>query len=690
MSSRTWTTALAAVWLRALLLPGLAGAQLSATMAVARGSTARDAIEITLNRALDTKEGELVLLVDGVDVTALSSRTASSISYRPPEGLPDATGDVVVFARRGTRWTEIKRFVRSAVKAAGAPAFSATRSASVGNKGQLAEGRSGGFPIPDRRRFQDFVFNAGVHTSKETPTWSLSTQSNYMGVSRREDALRFGVRGTRAPMLDLSDYVVALRKSNATLSLGHVSFGNSRHLASNVAARGATLGWTDGATTLSVGALSGSPQVGWSDPIGLERPTNRMFAATIGREVLRSKPGVLRVDATVLDGSKLPIVGFTQGAIVDAEQSAGGTVQVSAASPSQRFRVVSGYTRSRFENPRRDAQLLDGTPAPRPTPTTRGAVFAEGNAAILQNAAPFGAHAPTSLTFGVRHERIDPLFRSIAAATAADRQESVADATMSVGAVILQASQNWNHDNVGRVASVLTTNGRATTTSVAIPIGSIGDARHHAAFFPTLTLAVNRVRQFADQVPTNGSFRDQDLPNQVTLITDAAAMWQAGRVRLTVRANHSDQDNRQALREHADFAAGVTALSLGTALGARGDVGIDLGKEFQSSKERNETTRVRRYTLNGTFRPLMNTGLLGAVSLVHTRPPVGSVTVNTDARMELSQNLLAGPSGPRGQLFLRYGRTASFLPDLTLLAIERERLRREQWTVSSGFNLRLF
>jgi hypothetical protein len=690
MSTGAWTTTLVAVLLGATLAPLRASAQLMATIAMARGQNARDGIEISLNRALDSQDGELVLVVDGVDVTALSSRTASSISYRPPDGLPDLSGDVVVFARHGNRWTEIKRFVGSAVKAAGAPAFSATRSASVGNKGQLAEGRSGGIPSPDRRRFQDFIFNAGVHTSKETPIWSLSTQSNYMGVSRRQDALRFGVRGTRAPMLDLSDYLVALRMSNAALSLGHVSFGTSRHLASNVAARGAMLSWTDGPTTFAIGALSGSPQVGWSDPVGLERPTNRMFGATIGREVVRSRPGVLRVDATVLDGSKLPIAGFTQGAIVDAEKSAGGTLQISAASPSQRFRVASGYTRSRFENPRRDTQLLDGIAAPRPTPTTRGAIFAEGTAAVLQNAGPFGAHAPTSLTVGIRHERIDPLFRSIAAQTAADRQESVADATMSVGAVILQASQNWNHDNVGRIASVLTTNGRTTTTSLAVPIGSIGDARHHAAFFPTLTLALNRVHQFADELPTNGSFRDQDLPDQVSLITDAAAMWQAGRVRLTVHANRSNQDNRQPLREQADFAAGVAALSIGTALGSRGDVTVDLGKEFQSSKERNETTRVRRYTLNGTLRPLANTGLLGAVSLVHSRPPVGSVTVDTDARMELSQNLLAGPSGPRGQLFLRYGRTASFLPDLTLLAIERERLRREQWTVSSGFNWRLF
>jgi hypothetical protein len=418
-----------------------------------------------------------------------------------------------------------------------------------------------------------------------------------------------------------------------------------------------------------------------------------MFGATIGQEVISTRPGALRLDATYLDGSKLPQASFTQGAIVDAEKSAGGTVQLSTALPNQRFRLSSGYTRSRFENPERDPELIVGGSVPRLAAASRGALFAEGSAVLLQNAhKPFGAGVPTSLTIGGRHERVDPLFRSVAATTAADRQESAADATATLGAVVAQLARVWNHDNVGRVASVLTTNGRGANVNLAIPIGSMGDARRHQAWFPTVTVAHNRTHQFAEKLPTNGGFRDQDLANQLSINTDVSALWQAGRMRFTLRGNRSSQDNRQPLREAADFAAGVTVIGVGTNLSSRGDVGIDLGDEFQTSKERNETTRTRRATLNGSYRPWVNTNVLGAFSLVRTRPPAGISTVNTDQRIELSQNLnlWAGSGGSRGQLFARYARTTSLLPDFSSQLVSAPRLNQRQWTLASGLNLRLF
>jgi hypothetical protein len=333
-------------------------------------------------------------------VTALSERTASRITYRATTPVhPTAASEVVLYRRIGGTWNEIRRFSVRAAQAVHLPGLGTVQSATVGNKGQIAEGRSTGLPLPDRRTFQDFVLNAGLRSSSEKDGWAFTTQSNYMGVTRREEALRFGVRGRDAPMFDLADYVVGIRNSNATLSLGHVSFGTSRHLVNGFGARGATVGWTRGATTLSVGALSGTSQVGWSDPVGIERPSNRLFGASIGREVIAAHPGALRLDATYLDGSKLPQASFTQGAIVDAEQSAGGTLQLSGALPNQRLRFSSGYTRSRFENPARDAELLGGGGVPRPTPVTRGALFAEGSAALLQNAhTPFGAGVRSALT----------------------------------------------------------------------------------------------------------------------------------------------------------------------------------------------------------------------------------------------------------------------------------------------------
>jgi hypothetical protein len=237
-------------------------------------------IDVSLSRPLSDSEGELVLVVDDVDVTALSERTASRITYRPTTPVhPTATSELVLYRRIGGTWNEIRRFSVRAAQAVHLPGLGTVQSTTVGNKGQIAEGRSTGLPLPDRRTFQDFVLNAGLRSSSEKNGWAFTTQSNYMGVTRREEALRFGVRGRDAPMFDLADYVVGIRNSNATLSLGHVSFGTSRHLVNGFGARGATVGWTRGATSLSVGALSGTSQVGWSDPVGLERPSNRLLGA---------------------------------------------------------------------------------------------------------------------------------------------------------------------------------------------------------------------------------------------------------------------------------------------------------------------------------------------------------------------------------------------------------------------------
>jgi hypothetical protein len=208
-----------------------------------------------------------------------------------------------------------------------------------------------------------------------------------------------------------------------------------------------------------------------------------------------------------------------------------------------------------------------------------------------------------------------------------------------------------------------------------------------------LTMALNRVHQFADAPPPGGQFRPSDLPDQLNSIGDLSAQWQVGRVRLAIRNNLVNQDNRQQQRESADFASGVRALSLGAALGSRGDISIDGADEFQTAKERSETTRVRRVTLNGSFRPRATTSVLGALSLVRTRPPTGVSTVNTDQHVELSQSFVLPGAGEaqRGQFFVRYARTGSLLPDLSALAATSQSLvHLVQWTVASGLNVRLF
>ena len=678
--------------------------ELSATSNVDRAAAIanRTPIRVTLSRSLAAGEGELALVVGGVDVTAVSERTDSSIAYRPTAlPLPEGDAELVLYRRDGSRWAEIRRMSVRVTQAVAGTGTTFSQSATLGNKGQVAEGRSSGVPAPDRRTFQDFVLNGGLRSTAERGGWSLTTQSNYVGVTRRQEALGFAAHGNNAPLLDLSDYSIGLRSAGGgtALSVGNVTFGTSRHLANNFAARGGTLSLVDGGTSVSVGAMSGSPQIGWSDFTGLDRPTDRVFGAALGQEMIATHPGSLRFDVTLLDGAKQPRTSFTQGAVVDAERSAGGSIQLTAALPNQRARLTSGYTRSRFENPARDAQLLGDTTLKRPQPATRGARFVEASAAVLQNlATPVGG--PANLTLGFRDERVDPLFRSVTAQAPADRQQDGADATLSLGAISGQLSQNWTRDNIANVQSVLTTRGNSTTASLAVPVAAVGGVRvqRFAALLPMLSLTFNRTRQAADGTPVNGAFRPTDLPDQVNSIGDATATWQAGANRLSLHANTATQDNRQPTRENADFDSGVLGVSIGRALGGgtRGDVSVDLGNEYQTARERDETTRTRRMTVNGSFRPRATLNVLAAFSVLGVKAPTGTTTINTEQHVELSQglNLWSAPAGDpqRGQLFVRFARTGSLAPSFaaTGIAAPSATLNRAQWTVATGLNLRLF
>ena len=650
----------------------------------------------TISLPVRPGEADLALVVGGMDVTAVAERTASSIVYRTSVvGLPAGRLEVVLYDRSHSRWTELRRITAIMRQAEHASHFSADKSATLGNSGQFVQHQSATFPPSGRRTFQDFTLHAGLHSTQHAGPLALTTQSNYVGVTRREQALEFSSRGARAPMFDLSDYLVSLDAGPVNASLGHITFGDSRQLASNFAARGTTLSLQRAGTSIRLAAMSGSSQLGWSNAVGLEAPKDRVFGAAIGREFIASRPGALRLDVTLLDGSRLPATGFTQSAVVDAQQSSGGSVQLAAALPNDRVRVTGGYSRSRFENPLNDLQLRDQPTFRHPQPVTRAARFLEASGALLQN-----AHVPlfgaTTLTVGLHDERVDPLYGTVAAQVAADRLHDAADANISLGPIVGQVSRAWGHDNLARVASVLTTDDRATTGNLALPLAALFHVTTGSAWLPTLTSQFTQTHQFADATPRNGQFRPVDLPNQVSINADGAAAWQTSRMRVTLHANRSVQDNRQDGRNAADFSAGVNELSVGTSLGARGDVSVDLGDEVHTSKEHDEMTRARRVRLNSSLTSRRGTGVLAALALVRTRPPSGSASLETEERLELSQaiRLWTGAGATdRGQVFLRYARTTTRLapPGAVLApAVPLDLSLRQQWSLATGLNVRIF
>jgi hypothetical protein len=652
-------------------------------------------LTVTTSRPLRPDEGELLLLVGGTDVTALSERTTTGLVYRPSiELLPAGTPDVVVYRRAGASWTELARVTLKVLTGTGFRRVSASPQATLGNKGQLASGQDGA-PEPDRPTFQDFSLNGSFGTTHEHPSFTIETASNVVGSSRREEALRFGLRQDKAPLVDLSDYRISLKAGGAALTLGHTNFGASRHLVNGFGARGASLTWARGATQLGVATMAANATVGWDQLLPISNGDHRVTAASIAREFVASRPGALRVDATWLNASMLPRNAFTQGAILDAEASQGGSVQLSAATPGQRLRLTTGWSQSRFDNPALDPQLTnaDNNPVVAVERETRTARFVETGLVPLQNVTVRGLGA-VNATFGFRHERVDPLYRSVVAPVQADRQTEGADANITLGALSAQVGLTRGRDNLASIPTLLTTRDRGRTLNLALPVASFLRIQKRAAWFPTLTAAFNRTQQEGDGVPQGGVFTADQVPNQVSEMQDLGAQWQVGNWRFSVRRNRADQDNRQVGRAAADFLSGSDVASLGWSFGPTGDIALDVGRDFQLARERNERNRTDRVTVNTNLRRGQSTSMVLAFSLLRTTPPAGPRTLNTDQRVELTQPLtvLKDRSGAaRGQIFLRFGRTTARLPDFALqatnpLAVVNQR----QWTMSSGLNLRLF
>jgi hypothetical protein len=654
-------------------------------------------ISFTLSRPLTAGEGRLALVVGSTDLSALVDRSPTSLTFRPQTiRLPRGESEAVLYLVRGASWTPLLRAPIKVLAAGGFTAATAKPSASLNMKGQLAEGHSADVPDPARPTYQDFTLSSGLVSTHVRNGWTFRTQSNYLGASRREEALRYGLKGDDTPRFDLSDYQVQLEHGRALVALGHITSGTNRFLVNGFASRGASATIRGGAASLALSATNGSSIVGWDNIAGLDNGDHRVYSATLGMELRPKRPGAVHLDATVLDGSVLPQTGFTRGGIVDAERSGGGGVQLSATTPAQRVRFAAGFSRSRFDNPDRDAQLSGDSALVAVNRETRSARYVEASAALLQNA-KLPKLFSTSLTAGYRGERVDPLYRSVAAPVQADRDQHTFDVAGNLGAISLQVSGGRGRDNLDDVASVLTTRTHTSIGSVTVPIAGLLGVTRHASALPQLAFALNRVRQFGDGIPANSDFSASHVPNQVNVIHDALASWQMRSWRLQYRFNRSEQDNRQVGRERADLIGTVNTLTLGASVRSNVDVSVDGSVERQSNRELAQDGRVERVgaTINWRPTPLTTLSAFGSMTSTSTEPATSDAD-NNELRFELARGFdlwrNPGGGGSRGQLFLRYANQSALTRQLPITTpdVSTLRLTRDTWTLSSGVSLRVF
>ncbi len=659
----------------------------------------REPIDLLLNRPLLASDGTLVILAGTVDVTALTVVRGTTVSI-VPGAFPLDGGDapLTVLLKRDGRFTGLGTFPLHIQFAGGFATARAAPTIDANSSGALAGGGTNGGSAVSRQQIVSF---SGGHRSVHVrPGLTIESQSALVGATAVERALRFGQRGDRAPLVDLGSYLVSLQLPSTRVDIGHVAIGNSRHLLTNFAARGVTLRTGPSWAQLSAGSVAGGAMVGWDNVLGVAESTHRLNTAGLDLELLRKRPGALQLKLAALDGALQPRAGFTQGAVTDAEDSRGTSVELSATTPGQRGRLSAGYTRSAFLVPSRDAQrdsqLTEGL-AVRVLPRdTRGARFLEGSLGLLQGTRLF-ARVPVGLTVSVRHERVDPLFRSVGSFAQADRDQSSVDLNGSLDVLALQGTVSRARDNLANVGSLLTSRTEGASGNAAFSLASLLRITTHPTRWPQVSLGLNTAHQFATQRPSSNDFRPQDLADQVATSLNGSLQWQVAGWMAALRHTQSRQDNQQLTREAADFSNAVEGLSLSRAFGARLDASLEGSVEAQRNEELAQVNRVRRLGLTSNWRPHAGTSLATNVTAAVSRtPPATSNVTNMELRFELAQRVRLfgrGESARTGQLFLRYARTTvRALPFVasTLIDPAPAFTTTMQWTLNSGLSLRLW
>jgi hypothetical protein len=700
-------------------------------------------IDLLLSRALQPADGSLAVLVGDTDVTAMLTAEAANVSYTPRLPLPAGESDVTVWlVSPGNQWKEIARFPlrvsagttingsngATAIDGAIVPDLSNGAQAAPTNNAATtkrwgfdkvepiknislnlkSQPGSSAFPAPQpgvvRETFTDLAGQTALGAMFTRGAMVWSNRFEIVGSSFQNEALRFGELGQKAPNVDLSNYLVQVQHGASNFALGHVSFGAHRHLINNISSRGVTAKLPFGKRAdFTASAVNGTSVVGWSNFSGLNRRKHQILSGALGFEFLPARPQGFRIEAAALSGSLLPLNNFSQRSLTDAERSAGGSLRLVASDAQNRFKLDAGFARSRFTNPS-DPLLEQGLNLMPARETTRSARFADASLALLRDL-KLNSLQKANLTFNFRHERVDPLFRSVGAVTQADRFQNQLELAGALGEANFTVSHTRFNDNLSDLPSILKSLTRREALNVNMPLSALivpfiaGREQTNGQtdgqsfqWLPRLGFTVDRVHQFGAFIPINGGFRPDLVPDQISLNYNVSADWQFTKWRLGYRFNRSSQDNRQPGRELADLENLIHGLTLGLNLTPALDVNFDVNNEQANNFEFQRADRTLRYAVNANWRMTpratfaLNLSTIGAGDLARTS---SSRTIEGDAQLSYRMDA-EHPVGRRlfanrmqAQFFIRYANRFARTRDLLFIVNSLNKV----WTLNTGINL---
>lgn len=598
-----------------------------------QGSIAPDGqFALQLSRPVTASEGRLAVLLADTDLTALFVATQNELRYGPPSlPLPIGSSELRVYlVSPNDEWKVIAQFpLRVAAKEAlldpppngksarkrgwlGFDKFVVAPTLMVGYKSQMAESH---FPVNNsfpRPTFFDGITRGGLRAEIQRGSFNLQGQFDVTGSSYQREALRFDVMGVEAPEVDLSSYNLQLKMGGKdgsraiVLTSGQSAFGIHKYMMTAFNSRGLSLLIPLGArsdVTLSV--LNGTNIVGFGNFFGLDERQHQIQNATWGFEFLKKRPGGLRLESSYLNGSLLPRNNFNQTTVTDSERSHGWGFRLLASDPAQRLRIESGFARSKFTNPV-DPLLNQGFAVVPVEDTTRNARYVEASYDLLREL-KLSETRKANLTVILRHERVDPLYRSIAAPVQADLMQNQVDLVASIGEASVSASFGGFDNNLDELPSVLTTLTRRRAFNVSAPLTMfLKQQSKHSAWLPRVGYGYDRTHQFAPAVPVNGGFDGNDnnlsfIPNQASINQNFSVDWQVTRWRFGYRFNQSLQDNRQVRREFADLLNRVSVFTVGFTV-TKFEATLEMHAESAENRETVRTDRTLRFSSNVSWR----------------------------------------------------------------------------------------
>jgi hypothetical protein len=469
----------------------------------------------------------------------------------------------------------------------------------VNIKSQLAESRSPDAGVSPRPTFLDAAFTGELSALYPIGTGKLQGKVNLVGTTFRPEALRFNELQERASLVDLSAYSIDFTDGDNKVAIGNVCFGNNPLLVSNVCTRGVTANLKlNNFADLSIGHLSTTAIVGFDNILGIGESNNNLTGATLGIQVANNTAGGVRLETTVMNGSRLPVANFNVGEVVDAETSDGIGFRVTAANDNGRWKADAGFARSTFTaGGANDPQLTDGTNAVALQPVTKNAWYAETSYDILKDVKLDGKRN-LALSANLKVEQTDPQFGTLGATVNADRLQAQYGINATIAGANIQFQHTNSEDNLANLSNLLKTKNNSDTISLNVPLQSV--LQNNSSLLPTISYSYQQTAQNGSiAAAANGDFADPSkIPSQINNTQEIGLDWKfSDALSFNYKFSNTFQDNRQQGRENADFHNISNQFSVGWQPSQQ--LRFNLGYNFTNAQ--NIERQITRFTQSPTF-----------------------------------------------------------------------------------------